>query len=124
MDKLADTLYEWVNEKRKTNKFALLSEWCFEFGFNPRRFGEYTPRSEKFKDAYEWAKAYQEFIITKGALQKDFDPRFSQFFLQVNHKWIIYKDSDPREEKQKSNLERLSDYLHNEGEGDEEEEEE
>lgn len=124
LDKLAEHLFEWITQHKKTNKFALLSEWCFEVGVNPRRFAAFSEKSAKFKEAYEWAKAYQEFIISHGALQKQLEPRFSQFFLAVNHNWLIQKDTDTREEKQKSNLEKMSNYLHNEGEEDEEREEE
>lgn len=111
---LAESLYEWVEGARKRNKFVLLSEWCFKERFPPFHFAENIARSLAFKEAYLWAKAWQEHAVSSGALGKSLDARFSQFFLSVNHGWTLNKEQENKEEKQKSNLERLSESIHEE----------
>ena len=117
LSQLAQSLYEWVEAARKKNKFVLLSEWCFKEHFPPFHFAENIARSLEFKEAYMWAKAWQEHAVASGALQKDLDARFSQFFLAVNHGWSLDKDRENKEEKQKSNLEVMSDSIHKEVNG-------
>jgi hypothetical protein len=111
LNALAKSLREWVEKARQENRFVLLSEWCFEVGFNPTAFSIHVENSEDFKEAYQWAKAWQEHVIASGALQKNLDARFSQFFLAVNHGWSIDRERENKEEKQKSNLERLSESI-------------
>lgn len=120
---LAYSLYEWVEAARKKNKFVLLSDWCFKEKFSPTHFAENIARSLEFKEAYLWAKAWQEHAIASGALSKSLDARFSQFFLAVNHGWSLNKDQENKEEKQKSNLEKLSESIHEEVHAPREEEE-
>jgi hypothetical protein len=112
LEALAEDLYDWVDEARKKDKLLLLTEWCFDVGIHPQSVPRYMSYSEKFKEAYNWARAWQEQIVAKGALQKKFDARFSQFFLAVNHGWTLDKDRENKEEKQKSNLEKMSDSIH------------
>lgn len=123
LSQLARSLYEWVEAARKKNKFVLLSDWCFKEKFSPTHFAEYIARSVEFKEAYLWAKAWQEHAIASGALSKSLDARFSQFFLAVNHGWTLNKEQENKEEKQKSNLEKLSESIHEEVNSIEEEEE-
>jgi len=111
LSELAKSLIEWIEAARKRNKFVLLSDWCFKERFPPFHFAENIARSEEFKEAYLWAKAWQEHAVASGALSKDLDARFSQFFLSVNHGWSLDKDRENKEEKQKSNLERMSDSI-------------
>ena len=119
---LAQSLMAWIEEAKRKNKFVLLSEWCFKEKFPPFHFAENIARSDEFKQAYLWAKAWQEHIVSSGALTKNLDARFSQFFLSVNHGWTLDRDRENKEEKQMSNLEKLSDAIHREVEGDNEEE--
>lgn len=121
---LAESLYSWVESARRRNKFVLLSEWCFKEKFPPFHFAENIARSDAFKEAYQWAKAWQEHAVATGALSKDLDARFSQFFLSVNHGWTLNKDQENKEERQKCNLEKMSDALHQEAKGRPEEEDE
>lgn len=114
LSELAKSLTEWVDAARKRNKFVLLSDWCFKEHFPPFHFAENIARSEEFKEAYLWAKAWQEHAVSTGALNKGLDARFSQFFLAVNHGWSLDKDRENKEEKQKSNLEKMSDSIHEE----------
>lgn len=114
LSELAKSLCAWVESARRRNKFVLLSEWCFKEKFPPFHFAENIARSDEFKEAYMWAKAWQEHAVSTGALSKELDARFSQFFLSVNHGWTLNKDQENKEEKQKCNLEKLSDSIHQE----------
>lgn len=119
LDGLAENLYAWVEQARKKGKFILLSDWFFEVGLFPQSLPRYIAVSLKFKEAHQWAKAWQEHIISKGALQKTLDSKFSQFFLAVNHGWSLDKERENREQKQKSNLEKVSDAIHSSEDEDE-----
>ena len=114
LDDLAESLLDWVDKARKQNKLILLSEWCFDNGVLQQAVPRYSSYSVKFKEAYQWAKAWQEQRVSKGALTKELEPRFSQFFLAVNHGWTLDKDRENKEDKQKSNLEKMSESLHTE----------
>jgi len=123
LQELASSLIEWVEDAMKKNRFVLLSDWCFKEKFPPFHFAENIARSQEFKEAYLWAKAWQEHAIANGAMKKTLDTRFAQFFLAVNHGWTLDRDRENKEEKQKSNLEKLSDSIHDEVKGKEEEDE-
>lgn len=114
LSELAKSLIKWIEEAQKKNKMVFLSEWCFKERFPPFHFAENLARSEEFKEAFLWAKAWQEHKVSSGAIIKEFDARFSQFFLAVNHGWTLDRDRENKEEKQKSNLERLSESIHDE----------
>jgi len=103
VDQLADNLIEWVEENVKTHEFFLLGDWAFSNGVNPKHLGYMGKKSEKFKTAHQLAKAWQEHRLAKGALKKEFDSRFSSFFLAVHCGWKL----DPQKDKEE---ELLSDF--------------
>ena len=98
LDTLAASLVKWVKDCKKKDEFKLLSEWCFENDYSPFYFKRHTVKHDGFRDAYEWAKAYQEYQVARGGLNKKFDPRFSQFFLGCQHGWRS-KDSEDAQKK-------------------------
>ncbi len=112
LESLARSLNEWVTQNSISGKQFLLGDWCFDVGFNPKYFKRYADQSEEFKDAYEWAKQWQEHKIAKGALHNTLNARFSQFFLGCNHNWSTLEAFENEEEKVKSRLEIIKDQLH------------
>jgi hypothetical protein len=87
LDGLADSLNAWVDEAIQNKKNFLLGDWCFENDFLPQNFYRYADKNESFGRAYQRAKAWQEHMITKGALFGKLNPKFAQFFLGCNHDW-------------------------------------
>jgi hypothetical protein len=96
LSELAESLTLWVKEQVASKKFAMLGDWCFQVGFNPRYFTRYAEQHEGFKEAYEWAKAWQEHAVSKGALNQSLNARFAQFFLGCQHEWRTKDQSDDR----------------------------
>ena len=96
LDILAQSLNDWVNYLAANEEFGLLGDWCFKNEFNPKYFSRYTPKHEKFREAYQRAKSYQEHAVTKGALTQKLNPRFAQFFLGCQHHW---RTKDAQEDK-------------------------
>lgn len=112
LDELAENLFLWIEENIKSQKKKfLLGEWCFSVGFSNRNFARYSEQNENFRRAYEYAKQWQEFQVTKGALYNELNARFAQFFLAVNHNWTFREQQDTRESKAKSALQCVSDQL-------------
>ena len=113
LDELAESLIEWVSENIESkDKQFLLGDWCFSVGFYPKNFSRYAEQHENFRLAYEWAKAWQEHQVSKGALTEKLNPRFAQFFLGCNHKWSTNEEQEHKEEKAKSHLQEVSEQLH------------
>lgn len=112
LDKLAVKLKEWAKEGLRKNEFRLLSHWALENDFSDKNFTRYAPLHENFRLAYEFAKQYQEHVVAAGALTKKLDSGFSQFFLQCRCGWKKQEDSDNKESKAKSQLEKISNILH------------
>jgi hypothetical protein len=96
LSQLAQNLREWVKQNSKTNTLALLKKWCFENDFHPKYFKRYASKHPEFKEAYEWAKAWQEYMVSYGALTQTLNARFAQFFLGCNHGW---RTKEPTEDK-------------------------
>jgi len=96
LSELAKSLREWVKNLADKNKFDMLKRWCFDNDFNPKYFARYAEVNEEFKEAYEWAKEWQEYIISYGALNQSLNARFAQFFLGCNHNWKTKEAGDDR----------------------------
>lgn len=93
---LAQSLLDWVAGLSKRGEMGILGDWCFENGFNPKYFGRYAEQHEEFKEAYEWAKEYQQHTVVKGALKGGVNARFAQFFLSCCHDWEPKGDKDDK----------------------------
>ena len=87
LEDLASDLRDWITLQNKFENLALLSSWCINQGMYPTSLTYYCSRSEKFADAVADAKAYQEHIIAKKALENKVNVRFAIFFLSCVHKW-------------------------------------
>lgn len=96
LDQLALSLKEWTLHCAANNEFGLLGDWCFKEAFNPMYFTRYAEKHAGFKEAYEWAKSWQEHIVSRGALKQTLNARFAQFFLSCNHDW---RTKDASEDK-------------------------
>jgi len=123
LDKLADSLFEWVKNNASEGKYFLLSDWCFENGFSPQNFKRYCSKHEYFKDAYEYAKEWQAHYIAKNALYGTFNARFAQFFLSVQHDWKAKDDSDLKGKELRNDFGLFMDHIRNKYEKESEESE-
>lgn len=94
LDVLAASLMTWARSLAKAGQFGLIGDWCFANDFNPKAFGRHIENHEGFKEAYEYARSWQEHCVAKGALEKDFDARFATFFLGCNHQWKTQTSTD------------------------------
>ena len=124
LDDLALKLRQWVKDCRRKDELALLSEWAFDHDFSPFYFKRYVEKHEGFKEAYLYAKAWQEHQVAKGGLTKKLDPRFSQFFLGCQHGWRSKDDVEDKEKKQMSKLEEIANILRGDLTDDDDEEDE
>ncbi|MFI5384037.1 MAG: hypothetical protein ACHQXK_07385 [Methanosarcina thermophila] len=97
LETLANSLMTWARANAKMGNFCLLGDWCFANDFNPKYFSRYIEKHEEFKDAYEYAKAWQEHCVAKGALEGDLDSGFSKFFMACNHNWRTQDVSDAQQ---------------------------
>lgn len=112
LNKLAKSLKDWVDASIQADgKQFLLRDWCFSSGFHYANFGRYIVKNKNFKEAYEWAKAWQEHQISKGALMNTLNSRFAQFFLGCNHNWRMKEKELDKERKALSALEQLNKKL-------------
>ncbi len=84
---LAVSLCDWIDDLAKKKEFGMLGDWAFMNGFSPKNFRVYADKHSEFRQAYEWAKSYQEHMVSRGALTKSMDARFAIFFLGCNHDW-------------------------------------
>ncbi len=96
LNDLARSLKQWVKDHSKEHKFGMLKLWCFENDFNPKYFKRYAEKNQDFKEAYEWAKEWQEYIVAHGAMTGTLNSRFCQFFLGCMHDW---RTKEPNEDK-------------------------
>lgn len=116
LDNLALSLRAWVKDCHKQNKFKLLLEWCFDNDFSPFYFGRYAEQHEEFREAYQWAKSYQELQVAKGGLNKTFDPRFAQFFLGCQHGWRSKDDVEAQKRALRNDFSKFIDHIKGEEE--------
>lgn len=108
-DDLAISLIQYVERFYKSGDTFLLNEWCFENKISPRSLSQMDTVSSDFQQAHFLAKELQAHSITKGALNRNLDARFSTFILSAIHKWTTNHAESPDErlrEKvdQKTNL--------------------
>lgn len=118
LDKLALSLRKWVKECRHKDELFLMHEWCFDNDFQIYYFGRYIDKHEGFREAYEWAKSFQEFQIAKGGLNKKLDARFSQFFLGCQHGWRSKDDADQQQRSFRNDFAKFLDVVKGEDEED------
>jgi hypothetical protein len=83
----AQSLYEWTCKLAEKGELGMLGDWAFQNNFPPKDIWHHASRHVEFGYAYEWAKAYQEHAISKGALTKQLDARFAIFMLGCVHGW-------------------------------------
>lgn len=124
LDQLAQSLRDWVKKCHKNDEFKLLSEWCFDNEFSPFYFKRYTTRHDGFREAYEWAKTYQEHQVAKGGLNKKLDPRFSQFFLGCQHGWRSKDDVEQQKRDLRNDFVKFMNHVKGEEDDDREDDSE
>ena len=115
---LAHSLLEWTEDLAAKREFGLIGDWCFDNGFNPKYFGRYAEKHEEFREAYEYAKSWQEHIVARNALKQTVNARFAQFFLGCQHDW---KTKDPSEDRLMHLGNQFGKYLADQKEEDEHE---
>lgn len=111
LNRLAKSLKNWAREGLEQGEFRLMSEWCLKNDFPKQNFSRYIAKHKKFNDAYNYAKDYQEYVVSRGGLTKKLDSHMCQFFLSCICKWR--KEDDPKNEeaKAKSQLDKICDIL-------------
>lgn len=111
LDELADSLMKWTEKALQKGEFKILKLWCLENKFSNKNFTRHAAKHERFREAYEYAKDYQEYIVASGALTKKLDSGFSQFFLQCCCGWKKEEDVTSKENKARSQLEKICNIL-------------
>ncbi len=112
LDHLAQDLLHYIEENRGSNReIFMLNDWCLSSGFPKWHFSRYTKQNGNFKEAYEWAKSWQEHQISKGALLGTVNSGFAQFFLSCNHHWRSKRKEDSVKPIEKTPLEYLSERM-------------
>lgn len=96
----AESLERWIVAAHKSKKEFWFKDWCFDEGVVPSLCTKLAKMNERFREAYELAKEWQESIISKGALGKKLDSGFSKFYLINRYKenWKENVDSGVQEE--------------------------
>lgn len=111
LDYLAESLIAWVEDHSIKKKFGLLKDWCFDYGFDAKNLARYCDQNENFKNAYDYAKSWQEHIVSRQALTGVLNARFAQFFLGCVHKWRSKEVEDSRHETLGNDYGRFLDYM-------------
>jgi hypothetical protein len=112
VNELAESLISWVEDNLKKNKAFLLGDWALANGVNPKHVSYLATKTEEFKVAYDLAKAFQEHMVCKGALERRLDPRFSQFYLVAHHGYSMSEVKQREEELKNDFAEFLSHMRH------------
>ena len=94
LEELADKLTQWVKENIKNQQYYLLGDFAFMNDLRPGQLIQFARKSPEFKEAYLYAKEWQEHIITKSALQGQVSARFAQWHLGCNHGWKLASVED------------------------------
>jgi hypothetical protein len=97
MDSMAIDLEAWVNNNVISKKQFLMTDWCMEQGFSRMMYLKTKGRSEKFDEAWAYAKEWQEHMLVKGALFSKLNVKMVIFFLACHHGWRHDTNTDPRE---------------------------
>ena len=87
--KEAEALIEWVKSPLNLyyKKFAL------ERGYHPQRLSEFAKKSEKFAEALERAKGWQEIRLIEGGLSNVYNASITKFVLTNCHGWAERQQS-------------------------------
>jgi len=94
LNELADKLVDWVESNKQSERNFLLAEFAFTNRFRPSLLIQYARHHERFKEAYLYAKEWQEYMYSKGATHGSINSRFATFFLGCNHGWKMQTPED------------------------------
>lgn len=80
----AEAFQDWLKNPENIyfKKFAL------ERGYHPQRLSEFAEKNEKFSEAYQIAKAWQEIKLVEGGLLSQFHAGFTKFVLGNVCGWV------------------------------------
>lgn len=79
----ADEFMKWMAKPDS----LFYKRFCFDRGYSPQRLTEWAQVNEKFSDAYEQSKHWQELRISEGALNNQLNGGFSKFFMSNVCNW-------------------------------------
>ena len=83
----AKSLNEWLDRNIAEKKQFLLGDWAFESGYPNWLLAHYCEMSLDLDEAYQRAKAWQEHMISKGALYNKLNGKFAAMWLSNFHGW-------------------------------------
>ena len=83
IERFANELLVWI----KCESHFWIKDFCLEKMIDPKYMSEWAKENEKFKDAYDLSKSFQESRIFKGAMIENFNTGMSKFALVNNHSW-------------------------------------
>lgn len=83
LEKEAEALLIWFENPSNFyyKKFAL------ERGYSPQRLSEFAKCNQRFSEALEKAKAWQELRLVEGGLQGGYNATITKFVLTNCHNW-------------------------------------
>lgn len=94
IEELAQSLDEWIDSAVKNKDQFWWWDWCFDVGLDHRKVSSIAKENDRFRESYNRAKHWQECVVGKGALSKEFSEGFSKFML-VNHYPENWKEKAP-----------------------------
>lgn len=73
----ANALVEWTKQPGS----IYFKRFAIDRGYSPNRLSEFAKMSHTFSVAYEYVKQWQEVRVSEGAINSEFNPSFSKFFM-------------------------------------------
>ena len=101
IEKLADELIEWMNEKdeKGNEKNWWINNFAIEKKIPVKEFRDLEKKNKKFKSALEYATEIQEAKIVEKGIGKQSNATFIMFILKNIHGWKTNPESVQEEEK-------------------------
>ena len=81
IDKLADELFIWMQEKEN----LFIQKFAYEKNFNHRKVSEFKQISQRFNEACDKLDAKQQFTIFDGGLKRKYAHPMCALILSCNH---------------------------------------
>ena len=81
VDKLADKLEKWIEEKEN----LFIQKFAYEMKFNHRKISDFKEISTKFREACDRLDAKQQYSIFDGGLKRKYAHPMCALILSCNH---------------------------------------
>jgi len=83
-----DVVKKYAQECIKTNVIPTLSRIQLKLDISRQIFSNWQTNNKEFLDAINQVRNLQKTMLIENAIVKKYDPRFTMFMLNVNHKMI------------------------------------